>query len=107
MIALMVTIQIKPEHQKAFIKSMLDDAIGSNRDEPGCLRFDVIQDKKDPNRIYLYEVYKDEAALEAHRNAPHFIKWRDTVKDWYAGERIRNEGIPIYPPENSWKKNKF
>ena len=59
---------------------MLGDAKGSVNDEPGCLRFDVIQDAGDPNRIWLYEVYVDEAAFQEHLKAPHFIKWRDTVE---------------------------
>ena len=80
--ALVVTIQIKPEHREAFMEAMLDDARGSVQNEPGCLRFDVIQDAEDPNRIHLYEVYRDQAAIEAHRQAPHYTKWRETVKDW-------------------------
>jgi len=75
MIALMVTINIKPGHKEEFMASMFDDARGSNNDEPGCLRFDVLQDTEDENRIHLYEVYKDQAAVDAHRAAPHFTKW--------------------------------
>ena len=104
MIALIVTIQIKPEHREAFMESMFGDARGSNNDEPGCLRFDVLQDSEDPNRIFLYEIYKDEAALDAHRQAPHFLKWRETVKDWFAAETTRHLATPVYPPEASWTK---
>ena len=45
-------------------------AFGGGR--AGCLRFDVLQDAADPRKYYFYEAYKDEAAFEAHRNAPHF-----------------------------------
>ena len=104
MIALMVTIQIKPGHKDAFMASMFDDARGSNNDEPGCLRFDVLQDTEDENRIHLYEVYQDQAAVDAHRAAPHYTKWRETVADWFDGELIRRVGAPVYPPESSWHK---
>ncbi len=104
MITLIVTIQIKPDHKKAFMESMMGDARGSNKDEPGCLQFDVVQDNEDPNRIHLYEVYRDQAALDAHRKAPHYTKWRETVKDWFATENVRRIGTPVYPPENAWKK---
>jgi len=104
MIALVVTINIKPEFKKPFMESMLDDARGSNHDEPGCLRFDVLQDSEDHNRIHLYEVYKDQAALDAHRRAPHYLKWRETVKDWFATENLRRVATPVYPPENAWRK---
>ena len=102
MIALLVTIQIQPEHREAFMESMLDDARGSNNDEPGCLRFDVLQDSEDPNKIHLYEVYKDQAAVDAHRQAPHYTKWRETVQDWFAAETVRRVATPVFPPEQSW-----
>ncbi len=101
MIALMVTINIKPGHKEAFMASMLDDARGSNKDEPGCLRFDVLQDNANPNQIHLYEVYQDEAALDAHRNAPHFVKWRQTCADWFDGEPIRSVGTPVFRREDA------
>ena len=34
------------------------------------------QDEKDANVYYFYEVYKDQAALEAHRATPHYAVWR-------------------------------
>ena len=36
------------------------------------MRFNVLQDEKDENIYYFYEVYKDQAALEAHRTMPHY-----------------------------------
>ena len=101
MIALMVTINIQPAHKEAFMASMLDDAKGSNKDEAGCLRFDVLQDNENPNRIHLYEVYQDEAALEAHRQAPHFVKWRNTVRDWFDGEVERRLCTPVFRAEDA------
>ncbi len=103
MIALVVTIKIKPGHKRAFMASMMDDARGSNNDEPGCLRFDVLQDNENPNKIHLYEVYKDQAAVDAHRQAPHYLKWRETVKDWFDGEIVRNVATPVYPTQANWR----
>jgi quinol monooxygenase YgiN len=102
--ALVVTIQIKPEHREAFMKSMLEDARGSVTNEPGCLRFDVVQDADDPNRIHLFEVYRDQAAIEAHRKAPHYLKWRETVKDWHAADPVRRQGPTVFPPDPAWRK---
>ena len=96
MIALIVSIKIKQGHKEAFMASMMGDAHGSNKDEPGCLRFDVLQDNEDPNRIHLYEVYKDQAAVDAHRAAPHYTKWRETVKDWFDGEIGRTVATPVH-----------
>ena len=100
---LLVTVDIKPEYKERFMEEILLDAEGSNNNEPGCLRFDVIQDTEDPNRIHLYEVYRDDAATEAHRQAPHFIKWRDTTKDWIARPYSRTLGTNVYPDDDSWR----
>ena len=106
MFVIIAPIQIKEGHREEFIKAMLDDAKGSVRDEPGCLRFDVIQDGSDSNRIWLYEVYVDEDAFKAHLQTPHFIKWRDTVKDWFAeGPKGAGGGSSvIWPPDEDWSK---
>jgi (4S)-4-hydroxy-5-phosphonooxypentane-2,3-dione isomerase len=76
MLALWVKVRIKPEARERFLKAIEVDAIGSERDEPGCLCFNVLQDREDPNVYYFCEVYRDEAALEAHRAAPHYAVWR-------------------------------
>jgi quinol monooxygenase YgiN len=72
MVILHVSIRVRPEHVGEFLDVVRHDAEHSEKDEPGCLRFDVIQDRDDPHRFYFYEVYRDEAALAAHRETPHF-----------------------------------
>ena len=85
--AIFVTIKIKDDYREKFKEASLGDSQGSVRDEPGCLRFDILEDKTDPNKFYLYEVYENEAAhMEAHRNAPHYKKWRETVSPWFDGD---------------------
>jgi autoinducer 2-degrading protein len=76
MLAMWVKVRIKPDQRKRFLEAIEVDALGSERDEPGCYRFNVLQDAQDPNVYYFYEVYKDQAALEAHRAMPHYAVWR-------------------------------
>ena len=76
MLAIWVKARVKPGQTEKFLKAIEHDALGSERDESGCLRFNVLRDEKDPNVYYFFEVYKDEAALEAHRKAPHYAVWR-------------------------------
>ena len=99
MIALLVTIRIQPPHREAFMEAMLDDASHSVQDEPGCLRFDVLEDPDDPNRIFLYEVYRDEEALEAHRQAPHFLRWKHATRNWFDGEPLVEQASMVYPAD--------
>jgi len=79
MISLIVKLRIKPEQRDTFLKAVEVDALGSERDEPGCLRFNVLQSEEDENVYYFYELYKDEAALDAHRAAPHYAVWREAA----------------------------
>ena len=76
MLALWVKVRVKPEARDRFLQAIEVDALGSERDEPGCLRFNVLRDQQDANVYYFFEVYRDEAALEAHRAAPHYAVWR-------------------------------
>lgn len=46
-----------------------------SRKEPGCVMYLVHRHKTEPRRFFVYEQYKDDAALEAHRAAPHFMQY--------------------------------
>ena len=98
MLVLLVTMQLKSEHRQEFIAAITEDAKGSVQDEPGCVRFDVVQDEGDPNRFYLHEVYRDQAAFDAHREAPHFQRFRDlgAARDWFASPATRSLGVEVY-----------
>jgi len=45
------------------------------RKEPGCAMFQAHRHRTEPRRFFIYEQYKDDAALEAHRNTPHFLQY--------------------------------
>jgi (4S)-4-hydroxy-5-phosphonooxypentane-2,3-dione isomerase len=102
--ALVVKIHMKAEYREQFIKEMWADAIGSEKKEPGCLMFNITQDNADPNILYLFEVYKDDKAVEAHKKTPHFLKWLETTKDWLAAPLEITPCTTIYPPAHAWKK---
>lgn len=106
MLAVFVTIQLKPGFRDEFIQASLGDARGSVADEPGCFRFDVLQDNTDPDRFHLYEVYADQDAREEHRKAPHYLRWRETVSDWFDGDIQRTECTTVFPSEDGWRSQK-
>ncbi|MSQ10756.1 MAG: antibiotic biosynthesis monooxygenase [Dehalococcoidia bacterium] len=77
MIALWVSVKIKPEKRAEFLEIIKHDAEHSVADEPGCFRFEVLEDSEEPNHFYFNEVYKDQDALAHHRTTPHFKLWAD------------------------------
>ena len=62
-IALIVEFETKSESRAAFIDLMRNHAEGTLADEEGCLQFDVLLPTEGNGRVFLYEVYRDEAAL--------------------------------------------
>jgi (4S)-4-hydroxy-5-phosphonooxypentane-2,3-dione isomerase len=76
MFALVVSLRVKPDMRDRFVAAAEDDSVCSVRDEPGCLRFDVLHDQANPDHYFFYEVYVDETAFQAHGQAPHFARWR-------------------------------
>jgi len=81
---LMVRIRVRPQHLEDFVGETIGDGEGSVLREPGCRRFDIIQDEDEPTKFGLCEVYDDEAAVEDHLTRPHFQKWQETTADWIA-----------------------
>lgn len=71
MFAMLVEINIKEGKEKEFLAVFERNHLGT-RQEPGNLRFDVLRDPNIRTRFYAYEVYENEAALEAHRQTPHY-----------------------------------
>jgi autoinducer 2-degrading protein len=102
MISLVVKIRIKPEHRQHFLEAIEVDALGSENDEPGCLRFNVLQDEADENVYYFYEVYKDEAAVEAHRAAPHYAVWREAAAVALDGPAEVSRAKTVFPKERAY-----
>ena len=99
-----VALTVKPEHLDAFIEEIVKHARRS-KDEPGCLRYDVLRDNEDPNLIHVYEVFVDEAAFKAHGESTHNKEWRDKIKDWTPEDWIRASFcVTLVPPDAEWHK---
>jgi len=45
--------------------------------EPGCQQFDILIPDDTENRVHLFEVYDDEAALEIHMNSDYMQMYRE------------------------------
>ena len=91
MFSLMVQLEVRPELREEFLAGIAANAEASVRDEPGCLRFDVSSVAADPNRFFLYELYADAAAFEAHKASPHFAQWR-TVAEQVVVAQVNTAG---------------
>ncbi|MBW0001613.1 MAG: antibiotic biosynthesis monooxygenase [Verrucomicrobia bacterium] len=102
MVILHVHVHVRSEHLNAFREATLENARNSIQ-EPGVLRFDVVQQVDDPARFVLAEVYRDESAVDAHRRSAHYAKWRDLAEPMMAEPRSRTLFKAVFPEEDKWK----
>ena len=91
MYIVVVEIQVKPEKVEGFKSASLINGQNSVR-EPGIVRFDILQQKADPTRFILYEVYRSPADADLHKLTAHYLNWKETVTDMMAEPR---HGTPI------------
>ena len=89
-------MHVKPEHREAFIAASLDNAQNTIQ-EPGNLRFDVLQQADDPDRFVLYEAYRDDAGAKAHQQTAHYARWAEAVAPWMAEPRKGIGYPPLFP----------
>ncbi len=105
MYVIIASMKMEEGHKEEFVAALLEDAQASVRDEVDCFRFDVIQDASDSDLVWLYEVYKDEAAFQTHLKSPHLLKLLDTTKDWREqGPQGAARGSKnLYPADAEWR----
>ncbi len=66
------------EKYKSALQEQMNAAI---KLEPGVLSYTAVSDKKDSTLITIFEVYASQEAYQSHIQAPHFKKYKETVKD--------------------------
>jgi quinol monooxygenase YgiN len=54
-----------------------EQAAAVHKAEPGCIVYRPHRSTKDPELFLFYEQYQNEAALDAHRKAPHLAAYRE------------------------------
>ena len=56
------------------------------RQEPGNLVFDPYTEEANPNRYFVFEVYKDDAAFERHISADYGARFNAELKHLIEGD---------------------
>jgi (4S)-4-hydroxy-5-phosphonooxypentane-2,3-dione isomerase len=89
MYVVIVEFRIKPERVADFMPLMLENAHASRETEPGCRLFDVCVDPADKTSVFLYELYDDRAAFDAHLATAHFKRFDAAVAPMVAAKAVR------------------
>jgi (4S)-4-hydroxy-5-phosphonooxypentane-2,3-dione isomerase len=93
-----VQVHVKQDRVQDFCRAAIQNA-SSSRGEPGNMRFDVLQSADDPTRFVLYEVYKSPEDFKRHQEMPHYLHWKEEVKDWMAEPRTSVKLNSLFPPD--------
>ena len=101
MLVVHVHVRVKPECVGAFLEATTENARQSVR-EPGIARFEVAQQADDPTRFVLVEAYRTPAAPVAHKETPHYARWRDTVAPMMAEPRSSVKFVNCHPEDASY-----
>lgn len=95
-----VHIHVNEEAMEKFIQACVENARNSIR-EPGVVRFDVIQQKDDPDRFTLVEIYQTPDDQARHRETEHYQVWKDTVAGMMAEPRQAVIYQDLYMPQKN------
>ena len=96
MLIVHVHIQVKPDQVDAFKAACVENSRESLQ-EPGVARFDVLQQRDDPTRFLLVEVYRSAVAPAAHKLTAHYRVWAEAVADMMAVPRSSVKFDKVYP----------
>ncbi len=101
MLIVHVQVHVKPESVVDFRQASAENARSSIQ-EPGIVRFDVLQQQDDATRFVLVEVYRSADAAAAHKDTAHYAKWRDAVAPMMAEPRYSHKYSAVFPDPQDW-----
>ena len=102
MLIVHVIVHVLPGSVDAFVAASLENARHSVQ-EPGVVRFDLIQQEDDPARFVLVEIYRDPDAPAQHKATAHYAAWRDAVEPMMAEPRRSTKYRAIAPGPEGWE----
>ncbi len=89
MYAVCVTFVLAPGQTAAFMPLILENAQTSLTQEPECQQFDVLTDPSKPDQVFLYELYTDRMAFDAHLASVHFKTFDAAVAQMIATKDVQ------------------
>lgn len=87
-------LEIDPARMAHYRAAVREEMEASVRLEPGVIAIYAVAQRDDPNKLWFFEMYTDEAAYNAHREAPHFRRYFETTKDMITARRLI-ETVPV------------
>lgn len=87
-ITLLAHITARPGQTEA-VEAGLRQLVEASRQESGCLQYDLHRQLEQPELFVMIEQWRDDAALDAHRNEPHYLHFGKTFGDQLVGVELQ------------------
>src|SRR5579872_5065736 len=90
MLLVIGTIRVSPD-SVAGMRPVMEELAGATRQEDGCIEYGCAEDLLDPGLIHVKEIWRDQPALDRHRETPHTAKAREAM----GGLKVLGGGLQI------------
>lgn len=85
MIMVMGRYNIDPAKREEF-QTFARELVARERQQPGCLAFDIFEDVTAPNTFLMLEQWRDVASLDAHTGSEEFERGDAALNEFIVGE---------------------
>ncbi len=86
-VVLMVELEIEQGQRERFLARALTHRKNVLKHEPGCQGFDILVPREAADRVFLYEVYADQEAVEAHMSTSYMQEYLADTGPMIAGRK--------------------
>ncbi|AFT84751.1 putative quinol monooxygenase [Paraburkholderia phenoliruptrix] len=93
-LVILATFVPKPGHEQA-VRHALQAVLAATRSEPGCLRFDLYMSSEPVTTFRLFEIFKTQQAIDAHRDTDHYRTFRAAVMPLLAAAPVVMKMAPL------------
>jgi (4S)-4-hydroxy-5-phosphonooxypentane-2,3-dione isomerase len=83
-----VDLDIAPAEMDKYLAAVKENGTASIK-EPGCREYNIMISATNPNHVFLFEVYDNDAAAQAHRATEHFKKYMATTANMVTARNVR------------------
>ena len=95
-VKIMAVLTAKPGKEEE-LKSLLLGMAAASRAEEGNLRYDLWLDQANPAKFIIDELYTAQAAVDSHRDTPHFKAYLGKV-----GDLADRSALVLDPVDVAW-----
>jgi quinol monooxygenase YgiN len=93
-LVILATFVPEPGHEEA-VRRALQAVLPATRSEPGCLRFDLYVSFEPVTTFRLFEIFRSQEAVDAHRDTDHYRTFRAAVMPLLAAAPVVVKMAPL------------